>query len=145
MERLHCSLEPGDLLYIPYGWLHDVESQSPTASAALRFEVGKAVSPDLIHAAAAYQPRVIDLAFTPEQLRHIFVSEHTDLQGTCPYQQRRPAVFEHTVLSFLHHNIQFLVQKFLSVWLSTGDVSDLARLGESVNEINLRDREGSRG
>ena len=52
IARLHCSLEPGDLLYIPFGWLHDVESQSPTASAALRFELGTKVSPDLIYAAA---------------------------------------------------------------------------------------------
>ncbi|EOD36857.1 hypothetical protein EMIHUDRAFT_201126 [Emiliania huxleyi CCMP1516] len=42
---------PGDLLYIPDGWLHDVESRTPTVSAALRFEVGRAFSPDLLVAA----------------------------------------------------------------------------------------------
>ena len=44
MPHLYCSLQPGDLLYIPYGWFHDVESQTATVSAALRFEFGKALS-----------------------------------------------------------------------------------------------------
>jgi len=51
LPRAHCFLEPGDLLYIPDGWLHDVESRTPTVSAALRFEVGRAFSPDLLVAA----------------------------------------------------------------------------------------------
>ena len=52
IPRLHCYLEPGDLLYIPNGWFHDVESQTPTISAALRFDVGKSVSPEAIFASA---------------------------------------------------------------------------------------------
>ena len=49
MPRLHCVLEPGQLLYIPFDWFHDVESTSATVSAALRFDVGSRVSPDVIH------------------------------------------------------------------------------------------------
>ena len=52
IPRLHVSLTPGDLLYIPKGWLHDVESQTPTVSAALRFEVGTRLSPEVIHQSA---------------------------------------------------------------------------------------------
>ena len=49
VPRLHCSLEPGELLYIPKGWLHDVETQGgPTVSVALRFQAGAAMSPDMI-------------------------------------------------------------------------------------------------
>ena len=44
MPHLYCSLQPGDLLYIPNGWFHDVESQTATVSAALRFDFGKAFS-----------------------------------------------------------------------------------------------------
>ena len=52
MPRLQCCIKPGDLLYIPKGWLHDVESITSTVSAALRFEVGTAASPELMFASA---------------------------------------------------------------------------------------------
>jgi len=43
LPRFEIELAPGDLLYIPRGWLHDVESRTPTVSAALRFEVGNSL------------------------------------------------------------------------------------------------------
>mmetsp|Transcript_43558 Transcript_43558/g.98465 ORF Transcript_43558/g.98465 Transcript_43558/m.98465 type:complete len:373 (-) Transcript_43558:165-1283(-) len=56
VPRLRCVLGAGDLLYIPKGWLHDVESQGEaTVSAALRFEDPGTLgggSPDLIFASA---------------------------------------------------------------------------------------------
>ena len=48
IPRCEIDLEPGDVIYIPRGWLHDVESRSATVSVALRFEVGTQVSPDAI-------------------------------------------------------------------------------------------------
>ena len=58
---------------------------------------------DFTPAITSYQPRVIDLTFTQGQLRHLF-SQHSDLHRRCPDQLRRPAVFEHTVISFLYHH-----------------------------------------
>lgn len=37
LQRYVCVLAPGDVLYIPTGWMHDVESETSTVSAALRF------------------------------------------------------------------------------------------------------------
>ena len=51
LPRLQCMLEPGDALYIPFGWYHDVESQSATVSAALRFEAS-ALAPEHMLASA---------------------------------------------------------------------------------------------
>jgi hypothetical protein len=51
MPRQDVCLAPGDVLYIPAGWGHDVESTTATVSAALRFDVG-ATTPDVLFASA---------------------------------------------------------------------------------------------
>lgn len=40
IPRQEVCLGPGDLLYIPEGWWHDVESTTNSVSVALRFDVG---------------------------------------------------------------------------------------------------------
>jgi len=51
IPRQDVCLAPGDLLYIPEGWWHDVESTTATVSVALRFDVG-ATTPDTLFAGA---------------------------------------------------------------------------------------------
>ena len=39
VEKYMVDLIPGDLLYIPKRWLHDIESKDETVSLAIRFTV----------------------------------------------------------------------------------------------------------
>ena len=51
IPRQEVCLAPGDLLYIPEGWWHDVESTTNSVSVALRFDVG-ASTPETLFAGA---------------------------------------------------------------------------------------------
>jgi len=51
IPRQEVCLAPGDLLYIPEGWWHDVESTTNSVSVALRFDVG-VTAPQTLFASA---------------------------------------------------------------------------------------------
>ena len=57
-----------------------------------------------IHHLTRLQPKVIDLTFRPDELSTIYT--RTELRTLCPHNQHRPAVHEHTVLSFLFFHDQ---------------------------------------
>lgn len=53
VPRFQGKLEPGDALFIPQRWLHDIESLTPTISVSLRF--GAWDSPNMLPGATTQQ------------------------------------------------------------------------------------------